>query len=303
MSEPHDTWGETAEERAGDRSWESAYWQSHPLTSLHIRSRVSGTPAKDWREVLRTFLPGPVPEILVLGCGGGEDALVYLERGMAEKVLGVDVSPRAIGVASRAAQELGLADRATFRVLELETAKIEGTFSLIVAGQCLHHVRNLESLFDRIRSALAPDGLFALNEYVGPSRFQWSDRVERYMNRLLEALPDRYRREGPGGPLRGPVRRPAPETVAASDDSEAVRSAEILPLLEAQFEVLLRRDYGGTLLQSVLAGIAANFDPDKDVDRSMIELLVAFEEEMIDARVIPSDFTFVVARPRLVPER
>lgn len=53
----------------------------------------------------------------------------------------------------------------------------------------LHHITNLEHLLEQVRIALCPGGLFVVLEYVGPSRFQWSDKVDYLMNRMLAALP------------------------------------------------------------------------------------------------------------------
>jgi hypothetical protein len=159
-------------------------------------------------------------------------------------------------------------------------------------------VANLEHALAQIRLALCPGGLFVLMEYVGPSRFQWSDHVQDLMNELLITLPERYRRTLDHPRIvKRTIERPSPEAVAAEDPSEAIRSEEILDQLQRSFEVLYRADVGGTLLQFLLADIVGNFNADDPGDRILLERLVLFEEACITHGSIPSDFVMLVARP------
>jgi hypothetical protein len=40
----------------------------------------------------------------------------------------------------------------------------------VFAAQVLHHVDDLEHLFDQVAASLRDHGLFVVNEYVGPAR-------------------------------------------------------------------------------------------------------------------------------------
>ncbi|HVH25122.1 MAG TPA: hypothetical protein VM818_00135 [Vicinamibacterales bacterium] len=93
------------------------------------------------------------------------------------------------------------------------------------------------------------------------------------------------------------VQRPTVAQVVAVDPSEAVRSADILPVLERSFEIVYRANLGGTLLQFLLADIVGNFRIDVAHDAALIQFLILFEEILIAEKIIPSDFVMVVARP------
>jgi hypothetical protein len=82
------------------------------------------------------------------------------------------------------------------------------------------------------------------------------------------------------------------------DPSESIRSDEIPALLESRFDELYRADFGGTLLQFLLADIAANFKEDDPKDVALIGLMSLLEEVLIVERVLPSDFAFFVLSPR-----
>lgn len=90
---------------------------------------------------------------------------------------------------------------------------------------------------------------------------------------------------------------PTARSVIAVDPSEAVRSAEIVPLLRQHFDIREYKPLGGTILQFLLADIAGNFEPDEAGAR-LLEMLFAIEDALIDAGHIESDFAYIVAAPK-----
>ena len=70
-------------------------------------------------------------------------------------------------------------------------------------------------------------------------------------------------------------------------------------LIEERFEIVYRADFGGTLLQFVLADIAGNFDPADPKDVAMIDLVCLYEKTLIDEGVLPSDFVYSSLRGTL----
>jgi hypothetical protein len=113
-------------------------------------------------------------------------------------------------------------------------------------------------------------------------------------------LPESLRRvDGPEGEVRHVVTRASAEEIAEDDPSEAVRSAEILPLLEERFEIVARWDLGGTLLNPLLEGIAPRFDPEDEGHCALLRMLCACESAMLAHGLLSSDFVVLVARPRI----
>ena len=104
--------------------------------------------------------------------------------------------------------------------------------------QVSYHVRELETFLEQVSAALRPAGVLYLDEYVGPSRHEWNKRLLAAADAVYGALPK-------------VVRRHRQLQVDWQDPSEAVRSSEIVPLVEAGFSVRERRDYGGNLLSVI----------------------------------------------------
>lgn len=89
---------------------------------------------------------------------------------------------------------------------------------------------------------------------------------------------------------------PTERSVIAVDPSEAVRSAEIMPVLETLFDVIEYRPLGGAILQFLLADIAGNFQD--EVGEQLLELFFRLEDTLMACGDLPSDFAYIVARPR-----
>jgi SAM-dependent methyltransferase len=63
-------------------------------------------------------------------------------------------------------------------------------------------VAKLEKLFSNVLRALKPDGLVYLDEYIGPSRFDWNDDLIAPHRRFFDRIPREVRSVDP---LRLPI--------------------------------------------------------------------------------------------------
>ena len=293
-------WGEEAREKAEGEEWQGLYWQSFILTARNINRAISGDPDVDWLTFTKKrFFPKPVKVALSLGCGYGIVERVGIDIEIARRFEAYDISPEAVAVAQQEAQKVGVADRVDYAAADLNTIELEpGVFGAVFGAQALHHIEALEHLLDQIHESLAPDGLFVVNEYVGPSRFQFPDDRLPFMNELLAVLPESHRRSLRDGSVKSELLRPSAKEVQRVDPSESIRSDEIMSLIEERFEIVYRADFGGTLLQFVLSDIAGNFDPEDPKDMAMIDLVCLYEKTLIDQGVLPSDFVYLVAKRR-----
>jgi SAM-dependent methyltransferase len=273
------------------------HWLDSRLVSdLLIWPRLGG---HHWYGFLKEhYFPQPVERVLSVGCGSG-----HLERGLQSHGICVateafDVSPAAVVVAQEKAAEAGCGD-VRYWVADGNSIRLpRSRYDAVFASMSLHHVTKLERLLKQIHGALKPGGIFVVNEYVGPSRFQWTDAQLRIMNEALPLLPDRLRLQSNTGAIKTGVCRPSVEDVIREDPSEAVRSADIPRLLRRYFRIETRVDYGGTLLYPLLEYIVGNFDASREDDVAILRLLSHLEDELIRDGILQSDFAFFVARRR-----
>lgn len=289
-------WAASPEERA---KAEGMYWMGHPLVARRLHIKASGRADADGYIHLKERLGEegwsfPVARALSLGCGHGGLERGLASLGVAERYDGIDLSSGAVEEARRLAAEAGL-DQVEYRVGDLERADFpEGAFDLVFAHQSVHHIEDLDGLCRAVRRALRPGGIFHLNEFVGPDRFQWTDAQLEQMNGFVQALPSRYRRL-PAGGLRPAATRPTIAQMLAVDPSEAIRSSAILETVRRHFRIVEQRELGGALLHIGLGGIAQNFDADDPEDAAHLEAFFALEDRLMAEGVIGSDFVTVTA--------
>lgn len=266
----------------------------------HIRPQVSGDKSVYYlQHFFRHHLPSmPVARALSLGCGGGnlERALIQLKA--ATRIDAYDASPESIRIATELAAKEGLGERLTYRVADINRLELErGAYDFVVAKMSLHHFDDLDHVYAEIRRALKPGGVFMFNEFVGPTRYQWTDLQLELVNRILQTLPKEFRRSALSGEILADISRPTVEEMIKMDPTEAVDSAQIIPLLTRHFEILEHREYGGTLLHLLLNHVMANFDLTDEVQASLARMIFLFEQTLVEQKVLGSDFCYVVARP------
>jgi ubiquinone/menaquinone biosynthesis C-methylase UbiE len=290
-----DLWGRAAADRAlsSMRGWGDSPIVNHWV----LGPRMAGAPGRHWLVAIAEDLPIPRGgRWLSLGCGAGGAEIFAASQGLCASVVGMDASEEALALARKAAADQG-APGATFARADLNALDLPAAaFDVVLMNMSLHHVTNLEGTLAAVERTLEPGGIFVVNEFVGPSQFQFSDLQLVTAAALLEVLPDRWRLDmSTGQPKTRYLRQPRSYWNAV-DPSEAIRSDEILGLLEERFEVLARRDYGGTLLHLVLEHIVPNFDFADEKDVAAIRLMALLEELLIRHGVLDNDFTLMAVR-------
>jgi SAM-dependent methyltransferase len=273
------------------RSW----WQS-PVAVRECNRRITGDPLLSPPEYFkRRYCEETRGTAISLGAGGGELERQMLDLGVCQSILGVDISRQRVDSAN-ATVPAHLRDRLRFECHNLETWRPRQNVDLVIARDALHHIAGLEELCEGLREALEPGGLVYCDEFIGPARFQWTDRQLAVVNRLLERLPDQLARDlvDNDGSRRRNVGRPDVEALIAADPSEAIRSNEIPDILSTYFESLERRPYGGALFHQFFNRIMGNFAGHEDV----VALVMEFDFILCDEGVLTSDYEWGIYQRR-----
>jgi glycosyltransferase involved in cell wall biosynthesis/SAM-dependent methyltransferase len=296
--------GELAEARQSLELYQKLNWMESPLIAgPYINRQISGDPADNWMIwVRKALVPNKLGRGLSLGCGEGCLERHATSLGICEAFDAFDISAQAIAIARAKAAQEGCA-HIHYEVRDVNKIQLPPEhYDIAFAGSALHHIASLEHVLDEVHKALKPGCFFIANEFVGPSRFQWTDKQLQIINELLALLPPRYRADlRRPGQIKSRVDRPTVAQMLLSDPSEAVRSAEIIPLIQQRFEIVQQTDFGGTILHMLLSDIVGNFDPASEVDATIIRLLCYLEKTLIAEGVLPSDFTLIVARKQVAP--
>jgi len=249
------------------------------------------------------YLAGRQPlRIASLGCGDGG-----LERTLAgefsysyREIEGFDINPKLIEFAAQEATKRGLRNL-HYRVMDLNRPSLgEASYDLVVFFHSLHHLEALEQVLDAVLSSLTDEGLLLVVDYTGPSRLQCPEKVLKIAQELLDLLPRELKVSlaKPSSPVvyKERVTRKSVREVVGADPSEAVRSDEIVSLIEERFQVVEKRPMGGTVIEQTLGEIAGNFDENDPVVRSLLLSFQKVEEIALREGAIDPHYTFLVAR-------
>lgn len=201
-------------------------------------------------------------------------------------MVGLDLSGEAVRSAARRAELAGL-ESLRYRRADLDRLTLEdlGAVEIVFFHQSLHHVRELEHCLETVARALPVDGLLYLDEYVGPSRDQWSADLLGAAQAAFDGLPNDVKR-------RAKLELP----VDWRDPSEAIRSVEILPVTSELFEIIEQRDYGGNLLAVIYPWL--DLERVDSLGKADVLSRLLDAEEALLADGAPSFYTVAVARPR-----
>ncbi len=270
-----------------------------PMLQQRVNRLVSGDPQVDYISyVARKYLAeGPLAG-LSLGCGKGHKELRWARLGNFARLDAYDLSPERIAIAQADARARGMAN-VHFHVGDVYRLDWPiSRYDVVFGDQSLHHFAPIESLYADIHRTLKPGGYFVLNEYIGPARFQWTARQLEAADALLALLPPRYRVRWQDKKLKRRVHRPSRLSMILADPSEAVESDKIVPGLEQFFDIVERRDYGGTLLHPLFGDIAWNFQEDRPDIHKWLKLCFEVEDALLAQREIDSDFSLIVCQSR-----
>lgn len=289
-------WGK---EKTGQR----VSWFDSPLIARYIHRRISGNPDQDWLDYVKAnYLSKAASTGLNVGCGHGELERMIVRRGIVETMDGFDISPKAVERAGEIARREGLSDRVRYTVADanyLDKADLRGDYDVVFASMALHHFAHLDRSLQGIKRRLKPNGLLIVNEFIGPNRFQWTDRQLAAANAILRCFPLEVKQNlhNPGEYIEERI-RPTVEYMIKHFAFESVCSQEIPAALGQYFTIIDRKDYGGTVLHLLFDSIMGNFNEETDREHAiMIQLAIAAEELLIDQGAIVSDHALFVCRP------
>ncbi len=289
--------------RRADAPWEHTecperHWWEIPEVRARWNLMMTGDAATDYfdyfheRHIRKNNL-----KALAAGCGTGHNELELAARGYFGSIDAYDLSVARIEQARERAAAVSYGDLVDYAVGDLFSIELprEG-YDLVMVRQSLHHFSPLESALKRIIGAMRPDGWFVFNEFVGPSRFQWTDQQLEAVNDLLSRIPERYRIRWKSGTVKKRVHRPGRLRMMLYDSTEAAESSRILPLVERMMRVVEIRGFGGNVLQLLFKDIAHNFIGDDEETKELLRACFEAEDGLLAREGVQHDFVAGICR-------
>jgi len=249
------------------------HWMANPEVRSYINTAINGTPHLWPLSFLETVTKGRhFTRALSIGCGGGAMERDLLLRGLCDSVDALDGSIHSLHLAVTAARAEGYGDRIRYFASDFNRPVLpHGKYDLVIFQQSMHHVGKLEKLLREVLLALKPDGLMYIDEYVGPSRHEWTDAHIAPQRAAFHMLPRELRTVDELG-----------LPIMVDDPSEGIRSGEIVEQLAVGFEIVDQRDYGGNWLSVAFPVV----DWSK-ADPGLVSRLIETEQAMLRSGITP----------------
>jgi ubiquinone/menaquinone biosynthesis C-methylase UbiE len=234
-----------------------------------------------------------------VGCGTGHRELKWASTGLFSQIDAIDISQERINYSIEEAKKNGFINIINYWVANIyELELTHNLYDVVFIEQTLHHFSPLKKVLTKLKYCLKPKGYLIINEFVGPTRFQWTERQLEIINSTLDLLPLKYRKKINNTDLKTNIFRPSKLSMILGDPSEAIESSNILKSLDEEFDLVELKEYGGTIILLLFYQIAQNFISDNELTKRWIKLCFEIEDLLLAENEIKSDYIFAVYKKK-----
>lgn len=254
----------------------------------HIELYLSAVPQSD----------DPVA-ILSIGSGDGQLELQLAERLLARgqdnfTIHITELSDIRQNRTRARIEQAGLSDKFDFHILDFNKEFVDGQFDMAFAHHVLHHIVELEFLFDNILAALKPHGRFATIDMIGRNgHMRWPEALD-YTEQAWKFIPDHWKHNFQFNAFH--------ENYLNFDCSksgfEGIRAQDIQPLLVEKFKFEKFVAGGGFTDVMFDRGYGQSIDMENPKDRALVDFLSMTNEMLLETgRVKPTMVFAHMVRP------
>lgn len=267
----------------------------HYWSNRHLRAFVNGfgyDSIDDFfvREIAATRVGGGPLHIASIGCGDCAAEVRIASRLIAAGVddfrfLCLDISDGALARGRSLAADAGLIGHFGMQSHDFNQGLPEGVFDVVMANQSLHHVMELERLYDAIRHQLTVGGCFLVSDMIGRNgHVRWPE-ARKLVDQLWTQLPESYRYNWQ---LRRHERR-FMDWDCSHEGFEGVRAQDVLPLLLERFSPRVFLAWGNIIDVFIDRSFGHNFGALTEWDRQFVDRVHAIDSQAIaDGTIKPT---------------
>jgi SAM-dependent methyltransferase len=212
----------------------------------------------------------------------------------------VEINPVMLDRGKASALESGVLENMKFLDEDFNSWRAFKKYYGVMANHSLHHVTNLEHLYDQIKIGLKDKGSFVISDMIGRNGHQrWPESLD-IVNKYWKELPESYK-------FNVLLKRheDAYENWDCSMEGfEGIRAQDVLPLLIQRFECEKFIGFGSAIDIFVDRCFGHNFNPESDWDRDFIDRVHADDEKGLrEGKLTPTHmmavFVKVLDRPNM----
>ncbi len=275
------------------------YW-SNKYLAPDMRRFGFSNPVDFFTRYIQDYLKASKPRIIqILSIGSGN---CDMELKIATELLRwehnnfvfecLDLNPDMLERGKVAVSGAGLADNFIFSRDDFNRWKPSRKYGCVLANQSLHHVLNLEGLFDSVKKSLEPGGIFLVSDMIGRNgHMRWPEAMDA-LQPFWNELPENYR-------FNRLQNRYEPDYInhdCSSEGFEGIRAQDILPLLLERFNFNFFFPFGNIIFVFIDRPFGHNYDADADWDKDFIDRVHAYDEAgLITGELKPTSMLAVLS--------
>lgn len=265
---------------------------SYPPIAAYRNQVITGDSGTTWPEYLKARF-GRFERALSIGVGTGWIEESLIKQGLVSSIELGDLSQAAVEHAAHRLHAVDTTVKVSVNVYDVNFIHLEPErYDLILCHSILHHTINLEHLLVQLNLALKARGVLVVDEFIGPSRWQWPGQTCAIVNAIMNGLT--------GGQRLRPLAPSELAVMIMSSPFESIRSSELAALLGHQFQdaVVLERRFMGFLYPAILTLDFSNWDHPglREIVEKCIELDIVFTR----TGLLPPCFIFGVYHKSLL---
>jgi SAM-dependent methyltransferase len=215
---------------------------------------------------------GPGARIVSLGAGNCDTEVricqALIERGHTDFAIEcLEINSAMLDRGRVLAETSGVAAQLHFRVADLNGWAPDGRYDAVMANQSLHHIVELERLFDGVKRSLAPHGRFVVSDMIGRNGHRRWPEARAIVEEFWPQLPRHYR-------YHRQLSRQEDDFLdwdCSVEGFEGIRSQDILPLLCQRFGFDVFIGFANVIDPFIDRGFGHNFDAEAAWDRAFID--------------------------------
>ena len=237
----------------------------------------------DMAKYVREHLQGcPHPVALTMACGEMLGEYGFFKRvGVAE----IDASDISEGQREKFYERYDGKIPVSYTIGDANEIQLEPErYDLVYVQHAYHHIEALEHVAEQIAKSLKPDGIFAINDYVGANFLQRTSRQRDLCGAIWRSMPERYR-IGMNGCVVEDLHIPSK---ASLPPYEAVRAEDILDVLHAHFEFQEYVAFGGILMPLFNGFVHCYTDAPEDDE--FLRVMWDLDQWLINAGAVEPNF-------------
>jgi SAM-dependent methyltransferase len=191
----------------------------------------------------------------------------------------LEINPQMLARGQRLTGERGLSSHFTFIEADINSWDAGASCEIVIANQSLHHIVELELLFEKVHRCLRDSGFFLTNDMIGRNgHMRWPEALE-LVQACWRLLDDKHK----WNHLLKRHEAVYENWDCSLEGFEGIRSQDILPLLTRQFEFDCFLGFANAINVFVDRAFGHNFDVANEKDCYFIDFVSQLDEYFIEA--------------------